>query len=132
VDTLQGHQSIYPPDVKYGLEETSIRAKLLQVAQANVNRIELKLGYNRLTPTSIVYAPMYYGGISLQDLTIEEGLAHVIFLVVHVRAGSDISHSLITLLESSMVTTGTVTYPLENKTEYTYIHSLWIDSIPSF
>jgi hypothetical protein len=42
--------------------------------------ILLKLGFNRHTPSAIVYAPRHFEGIGLRDLHTEQGLAHLLFV----------------------------------------------------
>jgi hypothetical protein len=86
------------------------------------------MGYNRHTPTAIVYAPRHFGGIGLLDMEVEQGIAHITFLVSHLRASSDIASTIYTLLETYMIATGTTESPLQDMAEYTYVSAPWLET----
>jgi hypothetical protein len=95
------------------------------------NSILPKLGYNRHMPSAVVYAPTHFGGIGLSDMTTEQGLAHVMIIIGHMRAKSDIA-TTITALETYMITTGTITNPLQDHHEYHYVTAPWIEKTKTF
>jgi hypothetical protein len=132
-DTIQGYRSILLPRLRYGLSATNISKKNLIRSQQIVTQCILpKLGYNRHMPTAVVYAPSHFGGIGLSDMTTEQGLAHVMFLIGHIRAKSDIADTITTLLETYMVATGTTTNPLQDHQQHKYVQAPWVENIKEF
>jgi hypothetical protein len=132
-DTQQGYRSIFLPGAKYGLAACSIPILNLKKSQQIITRAVLpKLGYNRHFPTPVVYAPTKFGGIGLQDMAIEQGIAHATFVIGHLRANTDIATSLYILLESHMVMTGTTISPLQDTTTYNHVAAPWLDTLRSF
>jgi hypothetical protein len=128
-DTIQGYRSILLPKLRYGLSATNVhQTNLTKSQQILTQSILPKLGYNRHTPSAIVYAPQHFGGIGLLDMSIEQGVAHITFLVSHLRARTTTATTIINLLESYMVATGTIISPLCDTTECNYISSPWIET----
>jgi hypothetical protein len=119
--------------VRYGLEATSISIKYLQKSQQTIPRIIIpKLGYNRHTPTPIVYASTHFGGIGLIDLSTAQGLAHVVYIIGHIRARSDVANSIHILLESYLLLAGMVESPLIDLPNITYLNAPWLEITRSF
>jgi hypothetical protein len=132
-DTKQGYQSIYLPSVTYGLAAKTIPNTSLQEAQRQITHTILpKMGYNRHTPIPIVYAPTHFGGIGLNDLYVEQGLAKIKFFVHHIRTQSDITNTLTILLESYMMIAGSTCSPFEDLTPHPYVKAPWIKSLQTF
>jgi hypothetical protein len=132
-DTLQGYRSIFLPGAKYGFAASSIPIRNLKKSQQIITRAVLpKLGYNRHFPTPVVYAPTQFGGIGLQDLAVEQGVAHATFVIGHLRANTDIASSLYILLESYMLVTGTTTSPLQDFRPHLFIDAPWLDTLRKF
>jgi hypothetical protein len=104
--TIQGYRSIFLPGVKYGLAASSIPIIDLRHSQQIITRAILpKLGFNRHFPSPVVYAPVQYGGIGIQDMATEQEIAHTALVLGHFRANTDIATSLYILLESYMLMT---------------------------
>ena len=47
-----------------------------------------KLGFNRHTPHAVVFGPCRYGGLSLRDLTVKQGIAITENIFRHIRSNS--------------------------------------------
>jgi hypothetical protein len=62
----------------------------------------------------------------------EQGLAHAIFTIKHIRANTDTAKAITILLESFMLTAGITTSPLQDLTEYPYVESVWIQTLRNF
>jgi hypothetical protein len=41
------------------------------------------MGYNRHMPYAVVYAPANFGGLGLNNMKYEQGLAHIIYTIKH-------------------------------------------------
>jgi hypothetical protein len=116
-DTLHGYRSILLPRLRCGLTATNISSTNLGKAQSVITQsVHPKMGYNRHTPT----------GIGLLDMEVKQGIAHITFLVSHLRASSDTASTIYTLLETYMIATGTTESPLQGATEYTYVSAPWL------
>jgi hypothetical protein len=128
-DTVQGYRSILLPKLRYGLSATNINSMNLASSQKLITKDLLpKLGFNRHTPSAIVYAPTHFGGIRLFDMTVEQGVAHINFLISHLRAQTGTATTIKNLLESYMIATGTITSPMCDTTKHKYIDSPWIET----
>jgi hypothetical protein len=107
--------------------------KQLQGHQQIITGVILpKLGFNRHTPASIVYAPQHFGGIGLHDLYIEQGLAKINFITEHLRTTTDITNTIVTLKESHMINTGSNHSPFHESSVCPYVHAPWIESLQQF
>jgi hypothetical protein len=85
-DTIQGYRSILLPKLRYGVSTTNINSKNLTKSQQLITQSILpKMGFNRHTPTAILYSSKHFGGFGLLDMTIEKGIAHVNFLIGHLK-----------------------------------------------
>jgi hypothetical protein len=108
------------------------RHNLMRSQQIVTHCILPKLGYNRHMPSAVVYAPTHFGGIGLSDMSTEQGLAHVMFIVGHLRAKSDIATTITALFEAYMIATDTTTNPLKDHQQYDYVNAPWIERTKIF
>jgi hypothetical protein len=132
-DAIQGYRSIFLPRARYGMSATNIPTKHIHKAQQLITIIILsKMGYNRHMPTPVVCAPIDFGGIGLANMIYEQGIAHTHFVTKHIRHNTDTANTIIILLETYMLVTGTTNNPLENLSDYQYIHSPWIQTLRNF
>jgi hypothetical protein len=83
-------------------------------------------------PTPVVYAPTEFGGIGLTNLIYEQGIAYTIYVTKHIRHNTDTASTIIIILESYMLSTGTTNSPLQDLTEYPYVDSPWLQTLRSF
>jgi hypothetical protein len=133
LDTLQGYRSIFLPGVRYGMSATTLSMAQLHNTQKLVTSIILpKLGYNRHMPRQIVFAPTHFGGIGLNDLYVEQGLAQLTFLLKHLRLRTVVTDTIITMIESYIIAAGVVKSPFEDTKLDVYIQAPWIQSLQSF
>jgi hypothetical protein len=131
--TYLGYRTIFLPTVLYGLSATTISEKNLNKSQQIITSILLsKLGFNRHTPRAIAFAPTHFGGIGLYNLHVEQGLAHMLFFIGHMRAKNDTTKILSILLESYMIAAGTTVSPFLDTKARPYLHAPWIDILREF
>jgi hypothetical protein len=132
-DALQGYRSVFLPGIKYALTAASIPSNDLTKAQSLIAQTVLPLlGYNRHIPLAIVYASPCVGGIGLQDLHLEQGILHTIFLIGHFRANSDIAKLLIILIETYTQIAGITYNILTRPTKIRYVSAPWLEIITNF
>jgi hypothetical protein len=132
-ETIQGYRSIFLPGVRYGMSATTLSPTQLRQSQQLIMSIILpKLGFNRHMPRQVVYAPSHFGGIGLHDLYVQQGLAQLKFLITHLRSPTDITKTIITLLESYMINAGTLQCPFALPTTQEYVHAPWIHSLQAY
>jgi hypothetical protein len=74
-----------------------------------------------------VYAPHHFGGIGLQDMDTEQGIAHTAFILGHLRVDTDIAFSKYNFLKSFITIAGTATSPLQDLTQYKYAIARWLE-----
>jgi hypothetical protein len=132
-ETIQGYRSIFLPGARYGMSATTLtKTQLYRSQQLIISIILPKLGFNRNMPRQVVYAPTHFGGIGLSDLYIEQGLAQLKFLLTHLRKHTDITDTISLLIESYMITAGTLHSPFDQSTNQEYVHAPWIHSLQHF
>lgn len=129
-DVNTGYTSVILPTLKYGLGATNIPwYKLDKIQQQLTHTILPKMGFNRHLPRAIVYGPESCGGLGLQRLSVEQGLAHIQYMIGSIRANTDDSMALYILLESYIIVSGLIGNPFQNMTPTEYIDAPWIETI---
>ncbi len=78
-------------------------------------------------PRAVVHAPQALGGLGIQQLSVEQGIAHILFLIGSIRAQTAEAPLVMTLLESYIVTSGIIGNPLINMMPVPYIDARWIE-----
>ena len=91
-----------------------------------------KMGINRHMPRAVVYGPEHFGGLGIQQLSVEQGLAHVQYTVGSLRARTNDYQAIYILLESFIIISGITGNPLENMMPTEYIESPWIETTRIF
>jgi hypothetical protein len=128
-----GYNTVALPTLKYGLAATAIPWHLLdKIQQPLTHAILPKMGYNRHLPRAIVYAPEQLGGLGIQQLAVEQGIAHVQHLIGSIRAHNENYRTIMTLLESYIITSGILSNPLVNMMPTPYIDARWIETTRIF
>ncbi len=80
-DVATGYRAVILPTIKYRLAATNIPwYKLDKMEKPLIHTILPKMGINRHLPRAIVFAPEHFGGLGIQQLSAEQGLAHIQFL----------------------------------------------------
>jgi hypothetical protein len=132
-DCLQGYTTVLLPTLKYGLMATAIPWYTLTTIQKTLtNTILPKMGYNRRMPRAVVHAPEELGGLGLQQLATEQGIAHVKFTIGSIRTQTEDATLVIALLESYIITAGIMGSPLVTMMPVTYVDARWIESTRIF
>jgi hypothetical protein len=125
--------TIVLPTIKYGLSATIINSKkMIELQQPLTHEILPKIGYNRHTPRALVYASTTRGGIGLQNMDSEQGIAKVQFIIGGMLSNNDITENIRALIESYMIASGITKNPFEDNRILSYISSPWINSVKSF
>jgi hypothetical protein len=118
---------MFLPGVKYRWASSCKPTLDLKITRRKFARAVLpKLGYYRQFPVSIVYTPVQFGGIDLQDMNMEHGIAHTTFVIWHLHTKTEIATSLYILLESYMLMVSTTTSPLQDGRLYTFVDDPWL------
>jgi hypothetical protein len=132
-DAHTGFKTVLLPKLKYGLSATSIPwYKLDDIQQPLIHTILPKMGINRHFPRAAVFAPEHFGGLGVQQLSAEQGLAHIQYIVGSIRAQTDEHPAIYILLESFIILSGLTGSPLENMTSTEYIDAPWIETTRIF
>jgi hypothetical protein len=125
--------TVFAPSIKYSLPVTSIPPEILQNIQKSAVNSDLpRLGYNKHMPRSVVFATKSRGGIGLLNLSTEQGASQVQLLISNLRARSYLYDTILILIETYQLMTGTSTSPFLDTTHRCYIVSPWIQSIQLF
>jgi hypothetical protein len=88
-DAWIAYFAVFAPSMTYALPVSHHLPKHLYKAQSAASRATLmKLGFNRNTPSRVVFGPSRYGGLGLRNLAVEQGISQIELLVRHIRAKS--------------------------------------------
>jgi hypothetical protein len=126
-------KTIVIPTLCYGQSAMHLEEKVLSTIQRPMTQLILpKLGYNRHTPRAVVYASKQVGGMELNNLYTEQGLAQIKYIIGGWRNNQEHKKIITTLIESYIVASGTIGNPLEHPKKREYLKSNWIDSVCTF
>jgi hypothetical protein len=132
-ETWTSYKSIILPTLKYGNEATVIPEETLNRIQQTLTQALIpRLGLNRHTPRPLIYATHQMGGVGIQKLNTEQGIAHIALLTGSIRCNDETTKSIIALLESFIVTSGIIGNPMTNTQPTPYIISPWMDTTRRF
>jgi hypothetical protein len=133
VETWNSYKAIILPTIKYGLAATVIPEAALASSQKQlIHALIPRLGMNRHTPLAVIQATNALGGVGIQDLPTEQGIAHVAFLIGSIRCNTEASRSIYGLLESYIITSGLIGSPLKITKEIKYVTAPWLDTTRAF
>jgi hypothetical protein len=122
--------TIYAPIMRYSLPTTSITDKHFWTIQKPVVKSVLsRLGFNLNMPRAVIHSSTLYGGVGLIDLYNEQGCAQIPTVLSHLRFQQYLYKSIITLIKSYMILTGTITSPFIDTAPIYYVKSPWIQSL---
>ena len=128
-----GYQTVILPTLKYGLAATAIPWYTIDKIQKPLTYSILpKMGYNRRFPRAIVHAPEQIGGLGLQLISAEQGIAHIQHIIGSLRANNDNYNTILILLESFVITSGITGNPLVNMMPTDYIEARWLETARIF
>jgi hypothetical protein len=80
----------------------------------------------------VVYAPQHFGGLGLLSLDVEQGIAHILSTIGHIKARTSLGQHLTTLLETYQIVTGLAGNPLANLCKPTYVEAPWTECLKTF
>jgi hypothetical protein len=125
--------TIILPTMKYGQSAMVLSKKSLEDIQKPISFAILPtMGLNRHYPRALVYASTSVGGIGLQCLYTEQGLAQIMFLMGGWRRNDETSQLIRTLIESYIALSGIVKNPFEDTRIIPYVQSSWVDTVKTF
>lgn len=125
-----GYNQVFLSVIKYTLAASSLTEKQCLQLQTNVKSIVLnKLGYNTHTPIEITYTSKQFGGIELQDLYVEQGILHIMFLIQHLRAQLETASIILKTIKAFQIQSGLHDMALSNTTPVNYLNTPWIESL---
>jgi hypothetical protein len=133
VDINQCYTTVFAPAIKYVLPGTSLDSAFLINIQKPILLLVLpKLGFNQHMPREVVLAPLHFGGLGLMDLVVEQGLAQTLFVIGQLRASSPSENTILVLLETYQVSSGSPDNPFVNTQQHGYISAPWVQSLQQF
>jgi len=87
MDTFIFHRSTYTPSMTYSLPVTTIsRSQLNKIQSRSISAILNKLGVNRHFPRKVAFGPKELCGMSLLDLSVEQGVRQLQHFRDHIYA----------------------------------------------
>ena len=85
-DSWTYYHSMYIPSITYPFPSSSFPPKTLDHCQKQIKKAVLpKCGFNRNTPSAIVYSSYDFAGIDMRDLSMEKGLSQLMYLIMALR-----------------------------------------------
>jgi hypothetical protein len=99
MDTFIFHRSTYVPSMTYSLPLTIFDRKTLnQIQRWAIQAILNKLGVCRSFPQRVAFGPKELGGMSLLDMSIEQGIKQIKHLANRVFAGDSLGNMILIAL----------------------------------
>ena len=87
----KAYQSIYLGRIQYGITASTLKKQDYHDIQSPAIRALLpKLGYNRNTPTPVVYGPIDQGGMGIQDLYALQGAKKTMTVIENSRSNTSV------------------------------------------
>jgi hypothetical protein len=127
------YRTVFVPAIKYVFPATTIDAAFLENIQKPIITLVLsRIGFNSHMPREVVFAPIHFGGLGLLDLTVEQGLSQVLFILSQVRGDTTTSATIFILLETYQTVTGIDMNPLEDTGPCSYVDAPWVHNVRSF
>ena len=107
-ELLLAYYTVLIPRLTYTFSTTMYTEKTLTSIQNKIAQALLpRLGYSSKTPKEVVYGSPKYGGISLRNLFIEQGIAKINIFFRHMRANTKLSQIILINLEWTQLLCGT-------------------------
>jgi len=127
------YQQCYIPALVYPLTATSMDPTKIQETQDQVTTLFLcNMGYSRLFPRSVAFAPENIGGIGLRHIGYEQDIQKIIFLLKHGRAKTHHWPVLQSLLETYQLYAGIREPILEDTRPLLWCPDGWVSSLRRF
>jgi hypothetical protein len=133
MDIHQCYTTVFAPAIKYVFPGTSLSESFLYKLQLPILNLVLpKLGFNQHMPRDVVLAPLHFGGLGLMDLYVEQGVAHIMFILGQIRSFSPAADTILILLESYQISSGLPDNPFQFTKVQSYVSSPWVQSVQQF
>jgi len=127
------YSTIYLPTITYPFPATTLTRKTLEKAQSMTTPLILsKMGYNQHMPTAVVYAPSTHGGIGMNNLYTEQGLAKVLQVLKHLRAKTTLGTLLTITIQAYQLQVGISRNVLEDTMPLPWMPDRWLNNLRSF
>ena len=134
LDALNCYRGMYLPSLGYSLPATNFLEKQLKKVEVRPKRALLAgMGYNRNMATAIVHGPKQYAGIGMLSLFLFQGIAHVMYVLKHLRSQiSPLHNMLVIFLAWYQQVAGTSKSILEDTRVFPHVEAPWIDTTRAF
>jgi len=124
------YQQCYIPALVYPLPATSMDPIHIQETQDKVTALFLsKMGYSRLFPCSVAFAPSNLGGIGLHHIGYEQDIQKIIMLLKHGQANTHHWPVLKILIETYQLYAGLTHSILEDTRHLPWCPPSWVTSL---
>jgi hypothetical protein len=101
------YRTICIPSISYSLAIGTFNEKQTQSLQGSLTQATLNgMGYNRKTPSAIVYGPQSLGGIGMRHLFAEQGTMQAQIIIQHLRAFTQLGETILIQLNWAQLVSG--------------------------
>jgi hypothetical protein len=129
------YRTICIPSITYSFAIGTFSVKQVQSLQGSLTQVTLNgMGYNRKTPSAIVYGPPTLGGIGMRHLFAEQGTMQAQIIVQHLRAFTQLGSTIMIQLNWAQLVAGRSKPILESPSETLpqLDSELWIQTLRQF
>jgi hypothetical protein len=123
------------PSITYSFAVGTFNEKQVQSLPGSLTQATLNgMGYNRKTPSAVVYGPTSLGGIGLRHMYLEQGTMQVLIIIQHLRAYTQVGATILIQLNWAQMVSGRgksiLEIPMENIPHLD--EELWIQTMRRF
>jgi hypothetical protein len=112
------YRTICIPSITYSFAVGTFNEKQAQSLQGSLTQATLNgMGYNRKTPSAVVYGPTSLGGIGMRHLFAEQGTMQAQIIIQHIRAFTQLGSTILIQLNWAQLVSGRSTPILEIPSE---------------
>jgi hypothetical protein len=118
---------VYLPSLKYGLPSTSLSFQQIDdIHWFEVDKVLSGMGYDRSTPSALIYGPAEFGGFGIRHLYTEMLGMKFNTVISHLRVNTQFGKAFRISLNYLQLTARITEPILECRTQLPYINSNWI------
>lgn len=128
------YHSVFVPRISYVFPFCGLSQAQLSSTQSGPLSYTLQaMGYPKTFPRDMVFLPKAYGGIGLNELFTEQGIANILFMIRHLRQDSELGKFLRITMRWAQITAGTGRLILHDTTTHLpHLTSKWIAQLRQF
>jgi len=127
------YQAIFLPTIMYPFPATNIPQQALKKAQSLTTPIILsKIGFNRNTPTAIVYTSISHRGIRLCNLHNEQGVQQTLQIIKHLHTQTTLGKMVNLAIKAYQMMSGIEDTILEFTDPLPWMPNRWITNVQQF